>query len=272
MMTGPVIGGYEDDRGGTPPLTKEQIEGHISALRSQIKDHNKENTVDPIQLNFELEDTEVGSSEIAKGKTVGDADLKEALRTPLTRRIIEFARPKYKIPTNIKLYDSTTDLEDHLNRFASAANFGEWPMPVWCRMFQQTLDGSTRRWFERLPANSINEWSKLREAFSVRLDDFVLSEKSFARTELPKGEACEHPRRSFLLVTRRDDRPYRNNHGGEARRNDNQNNHRGRDNYGLYRGKDNRAPYPPPRGDYQGRVVPVLTLDALIKPPKKFSY
>ncbi|GJU46002.1 hypothetical protein Tco_1203268 [Tanacetum coccineum] len=33
------------------------------------------------------------------------------------------------MPTNIKLYDGTTDLEDHLNRFASAANSEEWPMP-----------------------------------------------------------------------------------------------------------------------------------------------
>ncbi|GKD52213.1 hypothetical protein Tco_1281189 [Tanacetum coccineum] len=97
-------------------------------------DHNKKNTVDPLRLNFELEDTNADCSTIVKGKTAGDADLrkpfKEALRTPLTRKIIKFAGPEYKMPTNIKLYDETTDLEDHLNR--------------------------------------INEWSKLREAFAAR--------------------------------------------------------------------------------------------------------
>nr|GEZ84868.1 RNA-directed DNA polymerase, eukaryota [Tanacetum cinerariifolium] len=66
---------------------------------------------------------------IIKGKTVEDVDLrkpfKEALRTPLTRRIIKFARLEYKMPTNIKLYDGTTNPEDHLNRFSSAANSGE---------------------------------------------------------------------------------------------------------------------------------------------------
>nr|GEZ19507.1 reverse transcriptase domain-containing protein [Tanacetum cinerariifolium] len=92
---------------------------------------------------------------------------KEAQRTPLTRQIIEFAGPKYKMPTNIKLYDGTTDPEDHLSRFASAANSGEWPMHVWCRMFQQTLDGSARGWFECLPYDSINEWADLREAFAA---------------------------------------------------------------------------------------------------------
>nr|GEW74656.1 reverse transcriptase domain-containing protein [Tanacetum cinerariifolium] len=72
---------------------------------------------------------------------------KEARRTSRTRRIIKFAGLEYKMPANIKLYDSTTDPDDHLSRFASAANSGEWPMRVWCRMFQQTLDGSARGWY-----------------------------------------------------------------------------------------------------------------------------
>ncbi|GKD28610.1 reverse transcriptase domain-containing protein [Tanacetum coccineum] len=93
-------------------------------------------------------------------------EIKEDLT--LHSRIIEFAGPEYKMPTNIKLYDGTADPEDHLGRFASAANFGEWPMPVWCRMFQQTLDEQARGWFECLPANSIDEWAHLREAFTTR--------------------------------------------------------------------------------------------------------
>ncbi|GJS82321.1 reverse transcriptase domain-containing protein [Tanacetum coccineum] len=72
------------------------------------------------------------------------------------------------MPTNIKIYDGTNDLEDHLSRFANVANSGEWLMPVWCRMFQQTLNGSAREWFERLSADSINEWSELREVFAAR--------------------------------------------------------------------------------------------------------
>nr|GEV90981.1 reverse transcriptase domain-containing protein [Tanacetum cinerariifolium] len=48
------------------------------------------------------------------------------------------------------------------------ANSGEWPMPVWCRMFQQTLDGSARGWFENLPHGSIDEWVELRLQFTTR--------------------------------------------------------------------------------------------------------
>ncbi|GJS70355.1 reverse transcriptase domain-containing protein [Tanacetum coccineum] len=60
------------------------------------------------------------------------------------------------------------DLRDHLNRFVGVADSGEWPMPVWCRMFQQTLNGSARGWFESLSPNNIDEWWKLREAFTTR--------------------------------------------------------------------------------------------------------
>nr|GEZ93680.1 reverse transcriptase domain-containing protein [Tanacetum cinerariifolium] len=35
-------------------------------------------------------------------------------------------------------------------------------------MFQQTLDGSVRGWFERIPHDNINEWADLREAFAAR--------------------------------------------------------------------------------------------------------
>ncbi|GKA15945.1 reverse transcriptase domain-containing protein [Tanacetum coccineum] len=174
-MTSPTRGGVlegQDDREGTPPLTKEQIEGHISAMKSIIKEHNKRNKANPIRLNFEMEDQDPNEDRIVKGKEIDDEDLskpfKETLKTPFTRRIIEFSGPEYNMPTNIALYDGSTDPADHLNRFVGAANSGEWPMPVWCRMFQKTLDGSARGWFESLSPNSINEWWRLREAFTTR--------------------------------------------------------------------------------------------------------
>nr|GEW29953.1 reverse transcriptase domain-containing protein [Tanacetum cinerariifolium] len=146
--------------------------GYVSALKSLIKVTIKETRDISFVwiLNWKIQRCKIMS--IAKGKEVMDEDLgkhfKDARRTPLTRRIIEFIGPEYKMPTNIKLYDGTTDPKDHLSRFASAANSGEWPMPVWCRMFQQTLDGSARGWFERLPHDNNNEWAELREAFVAR--------------------------------------------------------------------------------------------------------
>nr|GEV57016.1 hypothetical protein [Tanacetum cinerariifolium] len=284
--------GTDDREEIPPPLTKEQIKCHVSALKSLIKSHNQKNKGDPIRLNFETKDTEVQDHNIVKGKEVIDEDLrnpfKEAQRTPLTPQIIEFA--------------------------------GEWPMLVWCQMFQQTLDGSARGWIERLPLDNINEWADLREAFVARFsvrracfkepceitkiirranesltafkerwmvetgfimvvpeimkissfmdsvkspelakhfsekvpttvnemmersDDFVRSKEAYASTELPKGETGED---------------------------DYQNRHRGRDTYCANRTRDDRAPYPPPRGEYNRRVALVLSLDSLTKCPKE---
>ncbi|GJR84539.1 reverse transcriptase domain-containing protein [Tanacetum coccineum] len=135
----------QDDREVTPPpLKKEHIEGHLSTLRLIIKDHNRKNKTDPIQLDFDEDEITTKDTRIAKGKEVVDDDLKkpfkEALKIPLTRRIIEFAGPEYKMPNNIKLYDGTTDPEDHL----------------------------AKGWFERLPTNNIDKWADLREAFTTR--------------------------------------------------------------------------------------------------------
>ncbi|GJZ94455.1 hypothetical protein Tco_0666658 [Tanacetum coccineum] len=70
-MTSPTRGGGpegQDGREGTPPLTKEQIEGHISAMKSIIKYHNKRNKANPIRLNFEIEDQDPNEDRIVKGK------------------------------------------------------------------------------------------------------------------------------------------------------------------------------------------------------------
>nr|GEW13089.1 reverse transcriptase domain-containing protein [Tanacetum cinerariifolium] len=213
----------------TTPSTREQIEGYLLALGSLLKEHNWRGNVSPIRLSFDNVEDQTRVRTVVTGKEVGDADLKrpfkEAVKTPLTRRIIEFSSLEFKMSKNIKLYDGTTDPEDHLSRFSSAANSGEWPLPVWCIMFQQTLDGSVRGWFENLSQGSINGWVELRQQFitrfltrrissfmdahkcpelakrysdkapktmdemTTRLDDFVRSETAFASMEPPKGEA-----------------------------------------------------------------------------------
>nr|GEV50494.1 reverse transcriptase domain-containing protein [Tanacetum cinerariifolium] len=237
--------GTDDCEETPPPLTKEQIEGHVQDLG------------------------------IAKGKEVMDKDMrkpfKEAQRTPRTHRIIKFAGLEYKMPANIKLYDGTTDPEDHLSRFASAANSGEWLMRVWCRMFQQTLDGSARGWFKLetgfimgvpvvMKISSFMDVVKspeLAKRFSIkvsatinemieRLDDFVRSEEAYARTELPRGEVGETHHRASP-----------NNYKG------------GRDTYPVNRIRDDRALYLPSRREYNHRVAPVPSLESLTKRPKE---
>ncbi|GJU27256.1 hypothetical protein Tco_1165877 [Tanacetum coccineum] len=70
-----------------------------------------------------------------------------------------------KSPRNLK---DSGFIEDHLSWFSSTANSGEWPMPVWCRMLQQNLDGSARGSFENLSGGSIDGWVELRQQFTTR--------------------------------------------------------------------------------------------------------
>ncbi|GKF64619.1 reverse transcriptase domain-containing protein, partial [Tanacetum coccineum] len=128
----------------------------------------------PIRLTFGSED-EPGDKGKDKGKGLVeevDEDLrkpyKEVLRSPFTRRIIEFTALSHRMPTNLKIYDGSTDPDDHITCFVGAANQGEWEMPVWCRMFQQTLDGPTRGWFDRMPNGCIDGWADLRKKFMER--------------------------------------------------------------------------------------------------------
>nr|GEV98424.1 reverse transcriptase domain-containing protein [Tanacetum cinerariifolium] len=133
--------------------------------RLTLKLHNESpnGLVRPIRLSFDDE----GGLEEKRDEEFEDLrkPYKEVLKFPFSRRIIEFSASNHRTPTNLKIYDGSTDPDDHITRFVGAANQGEWEMPVWCRMFQQTLDGPARGWFDRMPNGCIDNWTDLREAF-----------------------------------------------------------------------------------------------------------
>ncbi|GJR52190.1 reverse transcriptase domain-containing protein [Tanacetum coccineum] len=116
----------------------------------------------------DISDDEIQDNGKGKAK-VDEEDLskpfKEVLKCLFTRRIVEFSSPDHRMPANVKIYDGTGDPEDHVGRFVGIGNQGEWPMPVWCRMFQQTLDGKARAWFDKLSSGSIDNWGSLQEKF-----------------------------------------------------------------------------------------------------------
>nr|GEV61849.1 hypothetical protein [Tanacetum cinerariifolium] len=49
--------------------------------------------------------------------------------------------------------------------FPTAAKQEEWPMPVWCMMFCQTLSGSARNWFDSLDPKSVDGFEELSNNF-----------------------------------------------------------------------------------------------------------
>nr|GEW30543.1 reverse transcriptase domain-containing protein [Tanacetum cinerariifolium] len=69
---------------------------------------------------------------------------------PFTPRIYNFkSSRKTRMPNNVKTYDGTRDIEDHVKIFQAATQVERWAMPTWCHMFNSTLIGTARIWRDR---------------------------------------------------------------------------------------------------------------------------
>nr|GEW04146.1 reverse transcriptase domain-containing protein [Tanacetum cinerariifolium] len=84
---------------------------------------------------------------------------------PSTPRIRYFDFPKTRMTSHIKTYDGSEDPKDHLKIFQAAVKTKRWAMPTWCHMFNSTLTGNARVWFDDLPPESIDIYNDLKKAF-----------------------------------------------------------------------------------------------------------
>ncbi|GJT86182.1 reverse transcriptase domain-containing protein [Tanacetum coccineum] len=83
---------------------------------------------------------------------------------PFTQRITCFKyHRRAKLPRNIRVYKGNKDPEDHLSIFSVTAEQEEWPMPVWCKMFRQTLGGAVQNWFDDLDPKSVDSFEELSQ-------------------------------------------------------------------------------------------------------------
>ncbi|GJS58686.1 reverse transcriptase domain-containing protein [Tanacetum coccineum] len=87
-------------------------------------------------------------------------------RNPFTPRIWHFNFPRTRMPSHVKTYDGSGDPEDHLKLFQAAAKTERWAMLTWYHMFNSTLTGNARVWFDKLPRESIDSYEDLRTAFT----------------------------------------------------------------------------------------------------------
>ncbi|GKA51800.1 reverse transcriptase domain-containing protein [Tanacetum coccineum] len=78
------------------------------------------------------------------------------------------------MPSHIKTYDGSEDPEDHLKIFQTAAKTERRVMPTWCHMFNSTLTGNARVWFDDLLPESINSYDDLKKAF---LENYLQQKK-----------------------------------------------------------------------------------------------
>nr|GEW69226.1 hypothetical protein [Tanacetum cinerariifolium] len=102
---------------------------------------------------------------------------------PFTPRIRYFDFLKTRMPSHIKTYDGSEDPEDHLKIFQAVAKTERWAMPTWCHMFNSTLTGNARVWFDDLPKEYIDSYDELKDA---------LLEKYFQRKKCIKDPVEIH--------------------------------------------------------------------------------
>ncbi|GKC29135.1 reverse transcriptase domain-containing protein [Tanacetum coccineum] len=113
------------------------------------------------------------SSSDARYDTVSDSGLEDLSMPyrrpkpmPFTSRITHFRyHRRAKLSPNVRVYEGNKDPEDHLSIFSAAVEQEEWPMPVWCKMFRQTLSGSARNWFDSLDPKSVDGFEELSNKF-----------------------------------------------------------------------------------------------------------
>ncbi|GKA00465.1 hypothetical protein Tco_0673015 [Tanacetum coccineum] len=109
--------------------------------------------------------------------------------TPIGIRYFDFFFfffPNTRMPSHIKTYDGSEDPEDHLKIFQSAAKTERWAMPTWCHMFNSTLTGNARVWFDDLPKETIDSYDDLKKAFL----DNTPAEEAFSKTRSKSRTSC----------------------------------------------------------------------------------
>ncbi|GJW88562.1 reverse transcriptase domain-containing protein [Tanacetum coccineum] len=125
---------------------------------------------------------------------------------PFTHRIRNFrSSRKTRMPNNVKTYDGTGDPEDHLKVFQASAQVERWAMPTWCHMFNSTLIGAARVWFDELPLESIDSYKDLKAAFLA----YFMQQKKHVKDPVEihnikqkEGETIEEFMERFKVETR----------------------------------------------------------------------
>ncbi|GJT34727.1 reverse transcriptase domain-containing protein [Tanacetum coccineum] len=97
------------------------------------------------------------------------------------------------------------DPEDHVKIFQAAAQVERWAMPTWCHMFNSTLIGAARVWFDELPPESIDGYKDLKAAFLA----YFMQQKKYVKDPVKihnikqrDGETIEEFMERFKVETR----------------------------------------------------------------------
>nr|GEW11783.1 hypothetical protein [Tanacetum cinerariifolium] len=98
------------------------------------------------------------------------------------------------------------DPEDHVKFFQAAPQVERWAMPTWCHMFNSTLIGAARVWFDELPSESIDGYKDLKASFLA----YFMQQKKYVKDLVEiqtikqrDGETIEEFMERFKVETER---------------------------------------------------------------------
>ncbi|GJZ86053.1 reverse transcriptase domain-containing protein [Tanacetum coccineum] len=122
---------------------------------------------------------------------------------PFTPRICNFkSSRKTRMPNNVKTYNGTGDPKDHVKIFQATAQVERWAMPTWCHMFNSTLIGAARVWFDELPPESIDGYKDLKATF-MQQKKYVKDPVEIHNIKQRDGETIKDFMERFKVETRR---------------------------------------------------------------------
>nr|GEY47067.1 hypothetical protein [Tanacetum cinerariifolium] len=158
------VGGYSSDRS-----SRSKSRGRAWSARKNRKSVSKKKGISKSHRSVRLEARSRLKSKSAKSKpqSVRASRRKSSSDSGITRFRYH---QRAKLPPNVRVYEGNKDSKDHLSIFSVASEQEEWHMPVWCKMFRQTLSGLSRNWFDSLDPKSVDGFeelsNKLWEEFS----------------------------------------------------------------------------------------------------------
>ncbi|GJV61277.1 hypothetical protein Tco_1467377 [Tanacetum coccineum] len=143
--------------------------------------------------------------------TVAVETLKATTRVPALER-------QNLLSKNIITKEHPREEWKHCHKVKAAAKTERWAMPTWCHMFNSTLIGNVKVWFDDLPQESIDSYDDLKNAFlenylqqkkciKIRLK-FAISSREMGS---PRKNLCREERWRPLIVNGRSHFPHGNN-------------------------------------------------------------
>ncbi|GJW10713.1 reverse transcriptase domain-containing protein [Tanacetum coccineum] len=188
-----------DKEKGTEPASKRHHDRKAYSRKGERMSESEDNAGEHWKSKSKKQRSSMEDDDLSQPWVCEETD-------PFTPRIRYFDLPKkIRMHSHVKTYDGSEDPEDHLKIFQAAAKVERWAMPTWCHMFNSTLAGNARVWFDDLLLEPIESYDDLKEAF---LANYLQQKKCIKdpveihHIKQREGESTEDIVRRFKIESR----------------------------------------------------------------------